>query len=108
MSTLEINNYEFSAEEEDVNHVVTFDSMLDFGLELFYNPIRIERAKKKFANMCRFVKKFGVDPATACHMYKWMQRAEIIEARLAGNDRGLKFVFVALYFLHHYPTEDEM
>jgi hypothetical protein len=46
--------------------------MLNFGLELFYNPIRIERAKKKIANICRFVKKFGVDPATACQIYEWM------------------------------------
>jgi len=107
MPTSEINNDE-CLEQEDVNHVVTFDGMLDFGLKLFYISIRIERAKKKIVNIDRFVKKFGVDPATACHIYEWMQRTEIDGARLVGNDRDLKFFLIALYFLRHYPTEDEM
>jgi hypothetical protein len=39
------------------------------------------------------VKKFGVVPATAYQIYEWMQRSEIIKARLAGNGSELKSFF---------------
>ena len=60
------------------------------------NRSELKERKKKIVNIDRFVKKFGVDPATACQIYEWMQRTEIDEARLVGNDRDFKFFLIAL------------
>jgi hypothetical protein len=93
--------------EEDINHIVTMDAMLDRGLQLFFTKERIVKAKKG-TNIDRFVKKFGVDPVTACKLYEWMQRTKVDDARIAGSPKDLKSCLMSLHFLRKYPTESDM
>ena len=97
-----------SSSNSSAGHVVTIMQMLQFGLELFYAPARIGRAKQS-TNLDRFNKKYGVLPVTACSIYEELQTTGIAIARIDNaGEIDLKMFLISLHFLRKYPTEDTL
>jgi hypothetical protein len=101
------DGYETDESNGFVNHIVTSDEMLHFGLSLLrFTDEEIGRVQMK-TNKNRFNDHFGVMPKTACKIYDNLQRTPIEQAKIVGDELNLKRFLLGLYYLRKYPKESE-
>ena len=88
--------------------VVTADEMLQKGLQLGgYDLFRQEKVQRS-KNLAHFRALYGSNPVVYAQILEDLQTTQIEEARVDAEMVCVDSFLMAMHFLMHYPTEDQL